>query len=248
MICQKNCSEICDEPKVALNSSSSRLPATSADQAVLRRFLLAHEVKLVAAAWLAAEFMGQRWAESLTHNFSTWGRMSGLHKVYSFGVSLIFRTANHKKYAMSLEWWTAVCVLDKSEELQYFVGHRSWIGCKVTWDGKFRERFPPYLIYASSRFPLLTPTALMWQNQSNLLVVFLGLTLLWVRVIIIGHLSRNAGRDWPYGVRERARFLIDWIYFVTTGVILFIKTDVASSHYVPGLSFSHKQTTSDVWV
>lgn len=43
---------------MALNSSSSRLAATSTDQAVLRRFLFADEVKRVTAL-LAAAFVGQ---------------------------------------------------------------------------------------------------------------------------------------------------------------------------------------------
>lgn len=38
-----------EEPKVAFDSSTSRLDATSTDQAMLRRFLCANGVKLVTA-------------------------------------------------------------------------------------------------------------------------------------------------------------------------------------------------------
>lgn len=47
---------------MALNSSSSRLAATSTDQAVLRRFLFADGVKLLTAL-LAAEFFQSNMAK-----------------------------------------------------------------------------------------------------------------------------------------------------------------------------------------
>ena len=76
---------------------------------------------------------------------------------------------------------------------------------EVQWEMFFT--FPnPYPLSISSLHILLTLKALIGPNQTNLPVLFLGLTLLWVRVVAIGHLShKSAPCDWPYGVRKRER-------------------------------------------
>lgn len=81
----------------------------------------------------------------------------------------------------------------------------TWRG-EVQWE-MFFFTFPnPYPLSFSSLHFLRTLKALIGPNQTNLPVLFLGLTLLWVRVVAIGHLSqKSAPCDWPYGVRERER-------------------------------------------
>lgn len=67
----------------------------------------------------------------------------------------------------------------------------------------------PYVIYILSRFlslhGLLPLRALIDDHHSNLLVVFPGLTLLWLRVIAIGHLSQKHP-SWLAIWQQRGRF------------------------------------------
>lgn len=90
----------------------------------------------------------------------------------------------------------------------------TWRG-EVQWE-MFFFTFPnPYPLSFSSLHFLRTLNALIGPNQTNLPVLFLGLTLLWVRVVAIGHLSqKSAPCDWPYGVRERERerFRRSWMF------------------------------------
>lgn len=69
------------------------------------------------------------------------------------------------------------------------------IGCWQTGCGNYTERFFPlcnlYLVWFLSLHGLLPLRALIDDHHSNLLVVFPGLTLLWLRVIAIGHLSQK---------------------------------------------------------
>lgn len=83
------------------------------------------------------------------------------------------------------------------------------IGCWQIGCGNCTERLFPlcnlYLVSFLSLHGLLPLRALIDDHHSNLLVVFPGLTLLWLRVIAIGHLSQKHPL-WLAIWQQRGRF------------------------------------------
>lgn len=147
------------------SSNSSRLPATSPDQARLRRFLLlANGLKLV-TAWLAAVLLGQSVCWAWRHRCS--------YFVYLRSQADVRTLSRHffkKRFAKCLQTYI-------KKRFFFLFRCRNWC-----WQSDINNLIN--VIFPSLLHFSFGPN--WWEPQQS---VFYGLTLLAVRVITIGHLD-----------------------------------------------------------